>query len=270
MMNIYVMKQLKHVELSYIFKFDIMKKTVFLIALCSLSFMSCSQNKKKNKDKEEAKIELNNYKDSLSFTFGAAFGRNTLGQLKQSGVSMDSLDRDQMVKGFLTALDEADLPLDDAAMNQMLQAYVQKMQVLKQQESLVSAEKNKERAKAFLAENKSKDGIIETASGLQYEILTPGTGKKPSGPSTEVKVHYHGTNLDGEVFDSSVDRGQPATFALNRVIKGWTEGVQLMNQGSKYKFYIPSELAYGDMDRGEKIPGGSLLIFEVELLEVME
>ena len=121
--------------------------------------------------------------------------------------------------------------------------------------------------KEFLSANKANEGIIETSSGLQYEILQKGDGNvNPSARST-VKVHYHGMLLDRSVFDSSVDRGEPISFGLNQVIKGWTEGVQLMVVGDKFRFFIPAELAYGDRAAG-KITPGSLLIFEVELLEI--
>jgi peptidylprolyl isomerase len=130
-----------------------------------------------------------------------------------------------------------------------------------------AASENLAAAEVFLAENKTKDGVIETASGLQYEVLQKGLGEtKPSAHST-VKVHYHGSLLDGTVFDSSVDRGEPISFPLSRVISGWTEGVQLMVEGDKYRFYIPSSLAYGNKATGAITPG-SLLIFDVELLEI--
>ena len=124
----------------------------------------------------------------------------------------------------------------------------------------------KERGEKFLEENKLREGVITTESGLQYEVLKMGKGKKPSA-TDKVKVHYHGTLIDGTVFDSSVDRGEPITFGLNQVIRGWTEGVQLMPVGSKFKFYIPQELGYGERAAGE-IPPYSTLIFEVELLDI--
>ena len=120
---------------------------------------------------------------------------------------------------------------------------------------------------AFLAKNKTEAGVKETPSGLQYKVVKEGTGKKPLA-TDKVKVHYKGTLLDGTVFDSSYDRGEPITFPLNGVIKGWTEGLQLMSEGSKYILYIPSELGYGDRGAGNSIKPGSTLIFEVELLEV--
>ncbi|MFT5923382.1 MAG: peptidylprolyl isomerase [Paraglaciecola sp.] len=121
--------------------------------------------------------------------------------------------------------------------------------------------------KNFLVENKANQDVIQTASGLQYQVLQKGDGSKHPSASTTVKVHYHGTLLDGTIFDSSVDRGQPISFSLNQVIKGWTEGVQLMVEGDKFKFFVPSDLGYGNRSTG-KITSGSLLIFEVELLEV--
>ena len=119
----------------------------------------------------------------------------------------------------------------------------------------------------FLAQNKAKVDVLTTASGLQYQILNKGTGTVHPSASSKVKVHYHGTLLDGTVFDSSVERKTPISFPLNRVIAGWTEGVQLMVEGDKFKFFIPSQLAYGNSAAG-KIQPGSTLIFEVELLEI--
>jgi len=126
---------------------------------------------------------------------------------------------------------------------------------------------NQEKGSAFLAENAKKDGVKTTASGLQYEVLQSGNGENHPTASSTVRVHYHGTLIDGTVFDSSVDRGETISFPLNRVIPGWTEGVQLMKVGDKFRFYIPSNLGYGDRSAG-KIPAGSTLIFDVELFEI--
>jgi len=123
------------------------------------------------------------------------------------------------------------------------------------------------RGQAFLAENKNRPEVTETASGLQYEVMVQGDGAKP-GPTTKVTTHYHGTTIDGTIFDSSVQRGQPLSFGLNQVISGWTEGLQLMPVGSKYKFFIPYNLAYGERGAGGSIPGGAALIFEVELIAI--
>ena len=131
------------------------------------------------------------------------------------------------------------------------------------------AKENLSKGTAFLAENKTKDGVITTDSGLQYKVLHKGDGTVHPTANDNVKVHYHGTLIDGTVFDSSVDRGEPISFPLNRVIKGWTEGLQLMTVGDKYRFFIPANLAYGNRSTG-KIGGNSVLIFDVELLGINE
>ena len=130
-----------------------------------------------------------------------------------------------------------------------------------------AAEENIAKGEAFLAQNKTQEGVIETASGLQYQVLAEGDGSVHPKASDTVTVHYHGTLIDGTVFDSSVERGEPIAFPLNRVIKGWTEGVQLMVEGEKTRFFIPSSLAYGNRSAG-KIPGGSVLVFDVELISI--
>ncbi len=124
-----------------------------------------------------------------------------------------------------------------------------------------------EAGQAFLAANAKKEGVVTTASGLQYKVLEAGTGLRPKATDT-VNVHYRGTFIDGKTFDSSYDRGEPISFPLNRVIAGWTEGVQLMPVGSKYEFYIPYKLAYGERGAGGAIPGYATLIFQVELLAI--
>jgi len=129
------------------------------------------------------------------------------------------------------------------------------------------ASKEKKEGNAFLAANKKKPGIVTTASGLQYEVVTLGTGPKPTAEDTVV-CHYRGTLINGQEFDNSYSRGEPISFPLNGVIRGWTEGLQLMPKGSKYKFYIPSDLGYGDRGAGQDIPGGSALIFDVELIDI--
>ncbi|MFM9053078.1 MAG: FKBP-type peptidyl-prolyl cis-trans isomerase, partial [Bacteroidota bacterium] len=127
---------------------------------------------------------------------------------------------------------------------------------------------NSAESKKFLENNKKKNGVTTTASGLQYEVIKQGTGPKPTAEDT-VRTHYHGTLIDGTVFDSSVERGEPAEFPVGAVIKGWTEALQLMPVGSKYRLYIPSDLAYGERSAGPKIGPGSTLIFDVELLEIV-
>jgi len=139
--------------------------------------------------------------------------------------------------------------------------------IMRQSANKEAAALNVKLGNEFLASNKSKEGVIETASGLQYKVINQGSGSEHPSAFSKVKVHYHGTLLDGTVFDSSVDRGEPISFGLNQVIKGWTEGVQLMVVGEKTQFYIASNLGYGDRPAG-KIGPGALLIFDVELLEI--
>jgi FKBP-type peptidyl-prolyl cis-trans isomerase FkpA/FKBP-type peptidyl-prolyl cis-trans isomerase FklB len=149
------------------------------------------------------------------------------------------------------------------------QAFGQKLQAKREAEMQAAAQKNREEGEAFLAANKGKPGVETTASGLQYKVETAGNGPRPASTDT-VKVHYTGTLLDGTKFDSSVDRGQPAQFALNAVIPGWTEALQLMPVGSKYTLWIPSDLAYGDRGTPGPIGPNATLKFEVELLEIVQ
>lgn len=134
----------------------------------------------------------------------------------------------------------------------------------------VSSTENLEQGRAFLSENAKAEGVVTTASGLQYKVLQEGTGNVSPGPNDLVKVHYHGTLIGDKVFDSSVERGKPISFGLNQVIKGWTEGLQLMVVGQKNRLFIPSDLAYGDRGAGRVIGPGSTLIFDVELLSINE
>ena len=180
----------------------------------------------------------------------------------------DEVDIAIVVQAFRTAL-EGGTPLLSAEESQAVrQQFMTHLQNKQAETQRVAAEKNKADGEKFLAANKSKPGIKTTASGLQYQVIKEGTGPKP-GPNSQVKVHYLGTLIDGTKFDSSYDRDKPAEFALNGVIPGWTEALQLMPAGSKYKLFIPSNLAYGDRGTPGPIGPNATLVFEVELLEIL-
>ena len=209
--------------------------------------------------------------DSVSYAVGLSMS----GQLKSN---FSEVNKSILAQGIRNGLDSTNLLIDVKDMQEVLSGYFKKKQQAQMEERQAAASKaaeakfgeNKKAGEDFLEANKSKKGVQTTESGIQYIILKEGSGEKPAGPMTKVKVHYQGTNIEGNIFDSSVDRGTPATFGLNQVIKGWTEGVQLMNEGAKYKFFIPQELAYGAQQKGENIKPFSTLIFEIELLEVLK
>ena len=192
--------------------------------------------------------------DKLSYAWGLAMGR----QLKGMGVS--NLDADTFRNGVMNAFDgtEPEIPVEEA--QKLINDYLQELQ--DKAEKVARAE-----GEQFLAENGKKENVKTTASGLQYVVEKEGTGAQPTAED-EVTVHYTGKLLNGQVFDSSVNRGEAATFPLNRVIPGWTEGVQLMKEGAKYTFFIPSDLAYGPQGVPGAIPPHSTLIFDVELIKV--
>ena len=214
-----------------------------------------------------AQDALETEQDKLSYVLGMDVG-NSLKQLNTD------FNLDAMMQGIKTVLESGETLLDAAEAEAIKQAFFQKLRAQAQEQAsvtseqqLAAAQENLAKGQAFLAENKTKESVSETESGLQYEVLTAGDGAKPSATDT-VSVHYRGTLLDGSEFDSSYSRGQPATFGLNQVIPGWTEGVQLMPVGSKYKFYIPPQLAYGEKGAGGRIGPNETLVFEVELLEI--
>lgn len=221
-----------------------MKKTLTICLMAA--FIGISTNIKAQ--------ETMTQEEKISYALGANIGES----FKQQGIEVQ---QDIFFQGFKDGVANKNM-FTQSEMEQLFNDFQMMMQ--KKQNSMVDEEKAK--GAAFLAENKTKEGVIETASGLQYKVVKMGTGAKPTA-TDKVKVHYHGTLLDGTVFDSSVQRGEPITFGLNQVIAGWTEGVQLMPIGSKFIFYIPSNLAYGDRAAGSIKPG-STLIFEVELLDI--
>lgn len=211
--------------------------------------------------------DLDTDEAAASYGIGYGFASNLLQQTQ--GLE---LDVDALVAGIQDALEGDDSELTDEQINTAVQALQQKQQAAmaeQQAERQAEVEATKAEGAEFLADNAEKDGITVTDSGLQYEVLSEtGSGESPTAEDT-VEVHYHGTLMDGTVFDSSVERGEPVEFPLANVIAGWTEGLQLMTEGDKYKFYIPADLAYGDRSPSRAIPAGSTLIFEVELLSVV-
>ena len=204
--------------------------------------------------------ELESDEQKISYIMGLDVGTRMQGL----GYALDS-------EAFLLGLKESALEegrtLDDATLQQAMQNAQQRFQQRQQAEAEKLANANKSAGEAFLAENASKDGVKTTDSGLQYKIIKQGEGVKPTAADT-VQVHYRGTLIDGTEFDSSYGRGEPATFPLNGVIPGWTEGLQLLNQGGKAELYIPSELAYGPRGAGQLIGPHSTLLFEVELIAI--
>lgn len=230
-----------------------MKKVSVLVAAAVVSgmfFTSCGH---------KTNVSLKSDVDSVSYAIGVSTGlgyKENLKTLPGAEANVDAL-----IAGFVQAIkgDSTKMNMEEA------REYMQKYFV---EASAKEANKTKEEGEKFLADNKTKSGVITTESGLQYQVITEGTGAKPTAED-HVKVHYTGTLLDGTKFDSSIDRGEPAEFPVSQVIKGWTEGLQLMPVGSKYIFWIPSDLAYGDRGAGQMIKPNSTLKFEVELLEIV-
>ncbi len=203
---------------------------------------------------------LETLEQKASYSFGVDFAK----RLQQQGID---LDIPALNRGIKDQAAGGKLAFEQGEMNQFKAEYTEQLraQLLKEQEAL--AAKNLEAGKKFLAENAKKEGVVTTESGLQYKVITQGDGPSP-GPSDTVTTHYRGTLIDGREFDSSYSRGQPASFPVNGVIKGWTEALQLMKVGDKWELYIPSDLAYGPAARSELIQPNTTLIFELELLGI--
>ncbi len=226
-------------------------KLIMIGGIAAIAFASC--NSSKNSMETEG-FNLKNENDSVSYSLGVNIANN----IKSQGV--DSVNAEAMAKAIKDVYGDGKTMISTEECTIIINNYFQALQAKKTESS--DAE-----GSAFLAENGKRPEVITTASGLQYEILTEGNDVKPVD-SDKVTVHYTGTLLDGTVFDSSVERGEPASFPLNGVIKGWTEGLQYMGIGAKYKFYIPSDLAYGPRGAGGQIGPNATLIFEVELISI--
>jgi len=230
------------------------KSLVGLLIIALVTVTSCNQMK--NSTLKIGAVKLVTPVDTASY----ALGINMASNVKNMG--MDEINLQVFAKAFQDVYGNEKLQITEAESNPILQAYFTALNEKKAASTLAEGQ-------TWLAENGKKTGVKTTASGLQYEVMREGTGAKPTAENT-VKVHYHGTTTDGKVFDSSVERGEPVEFPLGGVIKGWTEGVQLMSVGSKYKFFIPGDLAYGARPpQGSGIAPNATLIFEVELLEIV-
>ena len=224
-----------------------MNKTVqLLIVGCAMILSSCSNNTTDKTPETEM--------EKVSYSLGV----NVATGVKAQG--LDTIDANAVAKAFKDVFEGNDLDISEEESMEILQAYFGKLQA-------AAKEKAGEAGATYLAENTAKEGVITTASGLQYEIMNSGSGAKPT-TADQVTVHYHGMLTDGTVFDSSVDRGEPAKFGVTQVIKGWTEALQLMSVGDKWKLTIPSNLAYGDKGAGGMIGPNATLVFEVELLGI--
>jgi len=204
----------------------------------------------------EKEVALETNVDKMSYGIGLSMARSVKGQPIE-------LNNEALVAGLKDALADKEARLDETAIREAFAAVRQEQMEKQQVESEAALKKGED----YLVENAKKDGVKSTESGLQYEVLASGEGASPSATDT-VEVHYHGTLIDGSVFDSSVERGAPAKFPVNRVISGWTEALQLMKVGDKWRLHIPADLAYGAQSPSPKIPANSTLVFEVELLNI--
>ncbi len=205
-------------------------------------------------------VTLKTQKDKVSYSMGLNLGKSLMRQPFE-------VDMDIFLRGFNDAVHKRKPLMTDQEMRETEIAFQKEMGEKQAQMMKAVAEKNKKEGETFLAENKKKEGVKTLPSGLQYKVITEGKGASPKATDT-VTVNYKGTLIDGTEFDSSYKRGQPATFPVNGVIKGWTEALQLMKTGSKWQLFIPSDLAYGDKGAGPQIGPNAVLIFEVELLSI--
>lgn len=200
--------------------------------------------------------------DKVSYALGLGIGR----QLSQMGA--DNLDVDDFAKAIKDILAGKKPEIDDAEAQTLVKDFFEKQEAKQRAAAAEKFKETKEKGEAYLAENAKKEGVVTLPSGLQYQVIKEGNGRRPKA-TDKVKCHYEGMLVDGTLFDSSIQRGEPATFPLNGVIKGWTEGLQLMQEGAKYRFFIPYHLGYGENGAGASIPPFAALVFDVELIEVV-
>ena len=236
-----------------------------LVAVALLAVAGCQEGAKK----EEAKAPvLESEVQKQAYGLGASIGSYMQRNLEEQTKLGLTLDKEIIVQGFIDSINDKSV-LEKEEIKTLMMALDESMKAKQQELAVKEAEASLAAGQKFLEENAKKEGVMVTESGIQYSVITAAEGDKPAATDT-VKVHYKGTFLNGETFDSSYDRGEPAVFPLNRVISGWTEGVQLMSVGSKFKFTIPSDLAYGPNGNPPRIPGNSVLEFEIELLEIQK
>ncbi|TNC80345.1 MAG: peptidylprolyl isomerase [Oleiphilus sp.] len=229
-----------------------MKKTILALALAGTTTIATAHDPVKTLDNRDQKV---------SYGFGLMLGKRMTNDLPDLNV-------DTFIKGVKDAVEGKAAMMTDEEIGQLLNEYQREQQQKQMEQVQQLSEENKKTGTAFLEENKNKEGVVTLESGLQYKIIKEGKGIQP-GPSDTVRVHYTGSLINGTVFDSSVDRGEPVSFPVNGVIQGWTEALQLMPQGSKWQLFIPADLAYGP-NGNRSIGPNETLLFDVELLEVIK
>jgi FKBP-type peptidyl-prolyl cis-trans isomerase FklB len=241
-------------------------KNKTLIAICFLmgtGLTSCDGQQAST----GANTKLANKTDSLSYSLGYAFGSDMSKQLKS--LDLNDLNSEILVQALKAAVEKKESVITEQQIQQIISEELQKIQAKKQQDQSKVLNENIEKGKKFLSDNAKNKNVVQLPSGLQYSIIKKGDGPKPKETDI-VKTHYHGTLIDGKVFDSSVQRGEPVSFPVNGVIKGWVEALQLMPVGSKWKLFIPYNLAYGEQGSPPSIGPGETLVFEVELISIGE
>lgn len=238
------------------------KILIFAIATSIVTLLSCNSQDQFGKKKMENRI------DSVSYSLGINYAQRIQNDFKRNGLDT-VVNKNIVAKALTDALNGKKTEIDKNKANVIINKYIKEKQAKDADKIKKQSGDNLLAGRKFLEKNKTKEGVVELESGLQYKILVKGNGERPVA-TNKVSVHYHGTLIDGTVFDSSVERGKPSVFTLNQVIKGWTEGLQLMPVGSKWQLFIPAELAYGERGTGEDIGPNMTIIFDVELISILQ